>query len=141
VESLLDIDLVLGDGFAVVSVAGELDVSNVDELRQMLMHVFGDHQPRLIVIDCAGLQFLDSTGLGVFVGIHKRLVVMGSRLAVANVNARVGKPIRITGLDRVFHVHWANDEHIRPWEPGASMTDICHAVGLQAEEQVAAIAD
>jgi anti-anti-sigma factor len=131
VKPQLDVTLNVGDGFAVVALAGELDLATVDEPRRVLLQAIGDHKPDLVVIDCADLRFLDSSGLGAFVAAHKRLAAVGSQLALANLGTSVGKPVQLTGLYKTLHVHWIEGQPVRPWaQAGATADRVARHIGL-----------
>ena len=55
-----------------------------------------------LVIDLQNLEFVDSAGLGVLVGIYKRVKQRGQRVAVARAQPYVARVMRIIRLDRVF---------------------------------------
>ena len=55
-----------------------------------------------LVIDLGNLEFVDSAGLGVLVGIYKRVKQRGQRVAVARAQPYVARVMRIIKLDRVF---------------------------------------
>ncbi|NIM00844.1 MAG: anti-sigma factor antagonist [Acidobacteria bacterium] len=55
-----------------------------------------------LVIDLGNLEFVDSAGLGVLVGIYKRIQQCGQRVAVARAQPYVARVMRIIKLDRVF---------------------------------------
>ena len=55
-----------------------------------------------LVIDLGNLEFVDSAGLGVLVGIYKRVKQRGRRVAVARAQPYVARVMRIIKLDRVF---------------------------------------
>ena len=67
----------------------------------------GQHQ---LVIDLGGVEFLDSTGLGVLVAGLNRAREVGGSLSLVCPQERVLKLFRITGLDEVFTVHATVDE-------------------------------
>jgi anti-sigma B factor antagonist len=52
----------LGPERASITVEGELDLSSADQLKQALLDEFRDG--RSVVLDLAGVRFVDSTGLG-----------------------------------------------------------------------------
>ena len=68
----------------------------------------GKHQ---IVVDLEGVDFLDSTGLGVLVGGLKRLRSHDGDLALVCTQHRILKVFEITGLTKVFSIH---DSSTRP---------------------------
>jgi anti-anti-sigma factor len=55
-----------------------------------------------LVLDLGNLEFVDSAGLGVLVGIYKRLKRRGCRVAVVRVQPYVARVMRVIKLDRVF---------------------------------------
>ena len=63
----------------VVTVAGQLDLAVTDELREVLMPLTG-----IVTIDLAEVTFVDSSTIGVFVGVHKRLTDDGGDLRLRN---------------------------------------------------------
>ena len=60
------------NGDATVTVAGELDVSNVDELAALLEPLL-DKQPTRVRFDVGGLEFMDSSGIAVFLRVAARV--------------------------------------------------------------------
>src|SRR5256885_14432656 len=68
-----------------VKLRGELDLATAGDLEQTLASSLGN-----VEIDCAGLEFIDSSGLHVLVDVHKALERRGHRLGLRN----VGGPAR-----------------------------------------------
>jgi anti-sigma B factor antagonist len=60
-EAQLDISL-LDNGATVVTIVGELDISNINDARAELRALLEPPPPR-IVFDVTGLEFMDSSGL------------------------------------------------------------------------------
>lgn len=89
------------DGYAVLEVAGEIDVYTAPQLRERLIALV-EGGSRQVVVDLGRVEFLDSTGLGVLVGALKRLRVVDGELLLVCAQERLLKIFRITGLDRVF---------------------------------------
>jgi anti-sigma B factor antagonist len=88
-------------GLAAVAVRGELDIRSAPDLRAWLGRVLDDGAAQ-VVVDLSGVEFMDSSGLGVLVGAHKRLVRLGGRLSVVGVSSAVARLLSVTGLARVF---------------------------------------
>ncbi len=87
---------------AVVRLTGDLDVESSGDLREALLGALD--RSSTVVADLGGVQFMDSTGLGVLVGALKRCRAAGGDLVLRNPNAPLRKTMRVTGLDRVFTV-------------------------------------
>lgn len=85
----------------VLQVGGEVDVYTAPRLRERLVELV-EGGARKVVVDLARVEFLDSTGLGVLVGAHKRLRAAGGTLALVCAREPLLKIFRITALDQVF---------------------------------------
>ena len=101
-------DLVLnstrvGDS-VVVTVVGEADAMAAPQLDAYLGAVVAEESPTLLVVDLAGVEFLDSTGLGVIIKALTHQREVGSDLALISPTPRVAKVLSITGMDQVMTV-------------------------------------
>ncbi|MGH9064756.1 MAG: STAS domain-containing protein [Acidimicrobiales bacterium] len=100
----LGLEVTQQDGFTVVAVQGEVDVYTAPRLRERLVELVSQGVYR-IVVDLEGVDFLDSTGLGVLVGGLKRLRSHDGDLALVCTQPRILKVFEITGLTKVFAIH------------------------------------
>ena len=100
----LGLDVAERNGYAVLSVTGEVDVYTAPQFREQLIELV-DQGQRKIVVDLQGVEFLDSTGLGVLVGGLKRVRSHDGDLALVCTQRRILKVLEITGLTKVFTIH------------------------------------
>jgi anti-sigma B factor antagonist len=84
-----------GDGASVV-VRGEVDMATAPQLRDLLFELVEAGETR-ISLDCRGLEFLDSSGIGVLIAVRKRLGDDGS-LTLEAPPAHVRKVLELTGV-------------------------------------------
>ncbi|HUU45658.1 MAG TPA: STAS domain-containing protein, partial [Acidobacteriota bacterium] len=63
-----------------------------------------DHRTQ-IVLDCEGLDFINSSGLGALVSVLKDVRLAGGRLVLCRLAPYVDEIFEITGLKRVFDVY------------------------------------
>ncbi|HEV3387932.1 MAG TPA: STAS domain-containing protein [Solirubrobacteraceae bacterium] len=84
----------------VVAVEGELDLASAPHLKLALVELLGKGYARY-VLDLSQLTHMDSMGLGVLIGFHKRLP-RDARLALAGVPPKQRKLLELTGLDTRF---------------------------------------
>lgn len=96
-------DREVGD-WTVLAVRGEVDVYTAPRLRERLIEIVSSGA-RKVVVDLEGVDFLDSTGLGVLVGALKRLRSNDGDLALVCTQARIRKVFEITGLTKVFTMY------------------------------------
>jgi len=90
--------------YTVLKVKGEVDVYTAPRLREKLVELVSQDKLQVIV-DLEGVDFLDSTGLGVLVGGLKRLRSHNGDLGLVCSQPRVLKVFEITGLTKVFDIH------------------------------------
>jgi anti-sigma B factor antagonist len=84
------------DGAATVVVRGEIDMATAPQLRDTLLGIVDAGATR-IAIDCRGLGFLDSSGIGVLIAVRKRLGDDGV-LTLESPPAHVRKVLELTGV-------------------------------------------
>jgi len=89
---------------AVLHVAGEVDVFTAPQLREALVGALDDGC-RDVVVDLQGVDFLDSTGLGVLVAGLKRVRQYGGDLSLVCTREHILKILDVTGLIKVLTVH------------------------------------
>jgi anti-sigma B factor antagonist len=101
----LALDYRLDSGVTVVTVTGEVDVSTSPSLRDGLLRVINDEIPRGLVVNLADVSFLDSTGVGVLVGIWHRARAATRCLALAAPSGQARSVLEATGLATVLPVY------------------------------------
>src|SRR5918992_2831631 len=104
----LGIDVRTVDSHSVVDVKGEIDVYTAPKLREKLIELVseGSHN---VVVNLEGVDFLDSTGLGVLVGALKRVKAHDGSLSLVCTQDKILKIFKITGLTKVFPIHSSVD--------------------------------
>lgn len=89
------------DDVARVSVSGEVDIYTAQQFKEKLYSIV-DNSGKDLVIDCSGLNYIDSTGLGIFVGALKKTKLAGKNIHLENIKDNIRKLFVITGLDKLF---------------------------------------
>ena len=92
------------DGVAIIEAAGDVDVYSAPVFRERIVDLVDAGHVHLVV-DLDGLEFLDSTGLGVLVGGLKRVRTRRGSLRIVCTKGHIIKPFQITGLTKVFTIH------------------------------------
>ena len=86
-----------------VKVIGEVDIDSADELKLKLVDLLMEKN-RSVFINAEDMDYIDSTGLGMLIGIVKRLKAEDNDLIIVNPKPGILKLLTITGLDKVFTV-------------------------------------
>jgi anti-sigma B factor antagonist len=90
-------------GYAVLSVAGEIDAGTERPFRDALTSVLARGIPR-IVVDLSQVTFMSSAGIGVLMGVRRVLADEGGSLALAAPHGEVAQVLSITGVGEVIPV-------------------------------------
>ena len=85
------------DSSVVVALRGDLDIDSAAVLTTTLDHVLERPEPQ-VVVDLAGVEFCDSTGLSAFVVGHRRAVALGGWLRLAGASDFLVQLLDTVGL-------------------------------------------
>ena len=93
-----------------VRLSGELDHHTADEVRQEIDQQLEKHRNPHIILNLAGLTFMDSSGLGVILGRYKRINEHGGTLAVCSLHPSVRKLFELSGLFKIVSEYNREEE-------------------------------
>lgn len=114
------------DGWAVVTVAGEMDLTSSPAVRQKVHDAVADGR-RSVVLDLSDVRFCDSSGVGVMIGARRLMRSCAGRLRIVLPEqgepgtvggAHVNRVLAALGVRRLFDVYpdlgAATDDAARP---------------------------
>jgi anti-sigma B factor antagonist len=90
------------DGSAVVTVEGEIDFSNADELAGCVRDAVDEWSPPIVRVDLRSAAFIDSTGLGALIEGYRATTEIGSLFQVLNPTPVFRRVLDVTGLCDFF---------------------------------------
>lgn len=82
---------------------GEVDIYTSPQLKKLVIELI-EREKLNITIDAVGLEYIDSTGLGVLMGIYKKTVELEIKMKIINLKPNIYKLFDITGLNKVFNI-------------------------------------
>jgi anti-anti-sigma factor len=92
-----------GGACIVVALSGESDVYTYDQLRGAL-EAEAARGAALLVVDLAGLEFMDSTGVQVLLDIRVMMGGHGGKLVLACPQTTVARVLNLVGADQLIPV-------------------------------------
>lgn len=101
----------------IVVVNGELDHHSAPVLREKLLPTHFEPSAPHLVVDLAGLEFMDSAGLGLLVEAYKRNDHGGGSFALTGAPASVRRLLHVTGLGSVFRSYDSVEEALADKRP------------------------
>ena len=91
-----------------IEIGGEVDIFTCQQLKDTLYHIV-ERYGKDLVMDCSRLNYIDSTGLGVFVAVLKKVRQIDRNITIINIKDSILKLFLITNLDSLFNIeHNAN---------------------------------
>ncbi len=91
------------EGALTVSLTGEIDFGKAEEFYSLVAAAY-EETPADIHFDCTGLEFIDSTTLGTFVKILKKVKTDGRALRLTGLQPKIKKLFVICALDRIIEL-------------------------------------
>ena len=91
-------------GILTVKVTGEIDHHSAVTLRQGMDALLYEKRPRMTVLDLSGVDFMDSSGLGLIMGRYALQKELGGELTVRNPTPGVLKIIELAGMERLIKI-------------------------------------
>ena len=87
------------DGRPLVTIAGEVDVETSPALAKSIEGLVDDGT-HVVVVDLAGVPFMDSSGFGALLGIHRA----GAAILVRNPSRQVRQLLDVVGVPGVVDI-------------------------------------
>lgn len=83
--------------------AGEIDAYTAPKLKEALLPLT-ELNGNTIIVDLKNVNYMDSTGLGVFISALKSTKEHNSKMKLVSLQDRVQRLFEITGLDSIINI-------------------------------------
>lgn len=84
-----------------ISIIGEMDINSYLIVKERLDEILKDKMAD-IELNCENLSYIDSTGIGVLIGILKKMKKNEKQISIINAKSNIKRLFNITGLDKIF---------------------------------------
>lgn len=88
----------VSNGILIAHIKGELDHHNAAPLRKGIDRSMKVYECRDLILDLAGVDFMDSSGIGIALGRYKKLSKTGGKLCIAGSNPYIDKVLDMAGV-------------------------------------------
>ncbi|MGQ9635013.1 MAG: STAS domain-containing protein [Bryobacteraceae bacterium] len=106
------------EGIVILDLTGELTVGGAASALREKLRELGEAGRNRIVLNLAGVEFIDSTGLGAMVVCYTTLQKAGGRLVLLNLKRRQLELLVLTKLSTVFEVFDDEQDAVNSFFPG-----------------------
>ncbi|MGE5558007.1 MAG: anti-sigma factor antagonist [Bacillota bacterium] len=101
---MVKVDLEKVGQILIVGIDGELDLKTAPVFKQKVEEKMGQHENiRHIMVDFAGVPFMDSSGLGVLLFRFKQIQQLGGKMVLVNVKPHLMK--MFSGFFRIMEIY------------------------------------
>lgn len=100
---MFDLNLIDQGDHYLIELIGDLDIYNKKKFKEKLADIY-EELDKDLVVDCARLEYIDSTGLGSFISLLKLTRDEEKEITVKNLKKNIKKVFKITDLDKLFNL-------------------------------------
>jgi anti-sigma B factor antagonist len=86
----------------IATVRGDIDLHNSPQLRGRLLGFIEEMKPKKLVLNLAGVAYMDSSAIAVLVESLQKMRKAGGRIFLTNLQPRVQGLLEIARLDSIF---------------------------------------
>ena len=90
--------------FLRVRLKGDIDHHSAVSVRSGIDTLLYRVRPRRLYLDLSGVDFMDSSGLGLIMGRYALMQKLGGKLSVKNPNERIVRIFELAGLDKIVSI-------------------------------------
>lgn len=97
-------------GVLIVRVEGDMDMLAADEFRQTVDDAISTSGSKHVLLNLKGVNFIDSSGLGVILGRYKRALAAGGKIMLTNLSPQVFRIFEISGFLKIMQTYKSETE-------------------------------
>ena len=84
-----------------VLLSGELDHHEASKIRGEIDKSLEEHRPQKLIIDFGGINFMDSSGIGLVMGRYKLISTWNGSIEITNVPKNLKRVMKLAGLEKL----------------------------------------
>jgi len=97
----------------IIRLEGELDHHTSEEVRRKIDSEYYNNNLLNMVLDLGGLNFMDSSGIGLIMGRYKNCKEQGGKLSIVNINSKVERILEMSGLMKIVNIYITVEEALK----------------------------
>ena len=97
------VKLLSAESKLLIALTGEIDAATSEDFYAQVSTAY-EHDKKNVLFDCSALTFIDSTTLGTFVKIFKKLKSDGHSMALEHLRPNVKKLFEICALNTLMEI-------------------------------------
>ena len=105
----------------VIYITDDLDHHAVGFLREKSDRLIEAGDIRHVIFDFEGVDFMDSSGIGLIMGRYKNVIFIGGKIAETNVGQSVDRIFKMSGLYKIIEKYNTPEEAIKAFNRSGRM--------------------
>lgn len=106
----MKIELQEGNHMLTVRLYGELDYHTVGKVREVIDKAIAQAVGKTLLLNLAGVPFMDSSGLGLILGRYRRFCEQPGQLILTAPASQVRRLLELSGVDRIIPIYNTEEE-------------------------------
>lgn len=97
------------NGVLRIKLIGEIDHHSARTVRDEIDKDLYFYRAKTVLMDLSGIEFMDSSGLGLILGRYTKTIELGGKLKVVNPSKAVMKILNLAGTDKIIAVEYEKE--------------------------------
>jgi anti-sigma B factor antagonist len=102
------------DKTTIFDISGDIDLATSPALRKALLHELRDQRIPRVVLNLAGVRYIDSSGVASLVEGLKASRDVGSRFILFGLNKTIREVLQLSKLVRIFEIYENEEQSVAP---------------------------
>ncbi len=92
------------EGILIINISGDIDHHSAKPLREEIDTSIYLYRASTVILDLSGVEFMDSSGLGLILGRYTKINDLGGKLIIANPDDSVQKILSLAGTEKLITI-------------------------------------
>lgn len=93
------------EDYYLIKISGDLDMISSNKIKNQILEKISSKLCKDLIIDLTDLSYIDSSGLGILIGLHKQCKLNGRKLKIFGLNKQLRELFILTSLDRILNIY------------------------------------
>lgn len=89
--------------------SGEIDHHSAAAIREKIDVATERNMPSLLVLDFTGVNFMDSSGIGLVMGRYRNISRRGAKLHITGTSPQIYKVMKLSGIEKLATIDKCNN--------------------------------
>ena len=92
------------DKLLILQITEEIDHHSCEKIKKRIDYETQIHIPKKVIFDFTNVNFMDSSGIGMLIGRHKFISMLGGKTTMINVKPQIRKIFEMSGILKLIPI-------------------------------------